>query len=111
MVDKSSFMQMLLHVLNVEAGTDHQIARWEEELTVSGARNRSDIVDVKHFVAFCMLGGVARVESVLGVLCRPQQEDERLADPSEHERLDGATTKPGSPSHPSGGDMSSSSWT
>eukprot|EP00971_Amphidinium_carterae_P106656 2112810-Amphidinium_carterae.1 len=51
-VDKSSFMKILLHVLNVEAETDNRSERWEEELTASGACNASGVVDVKHVVAF-----------------------------------------------------------
>eukprot|EP00971_Amphidinium_carterae_P220256 4372658-Amphidinium_carterae.1 len=62
MVDKVAFLEMLLHVLNVEAGTDYQIARWEEELTASGACNASGVVDVKHFVAFCQQGGIEGTE-------------------------------------------------
>eukprot|EP00971_Amphidinium_carterae_P311903 6199851-Amphidinium_carterae.1 len=66
MVDKSSFMKMLLRVLNVEEGTDHQSERWEEELTASGACNAlSGVVDVKHFVAFCLQEGVEGAETVL----------------------------------------------
>eukprot|EP00971_Amphidinium_carterae_P336009 6472131-Amphidinium_carterae.1 len=58
MVDKSLFMKMLLHVLNVEAQLDIQTERWEEQLTASG--------------------GVKGAETVLGTLARPRQEDERL---------------------------------
>eukprot|EP00971_Amphidinium_carterae_P188167 3735047-Amphidinium_carterae.1 len=46
MVDESSFMKMLLHVLHVEAETDNRSERWEEELTASGACNASGVVDV-----------------------------------------------------------------
>eukprot|EP00971_Amphidinium_carterae_P340194 6478403-Amphidinium_carterae.1 len=56
MVAKSSFMQMLVHALNVETHDIHS-ERWEEELTASGACNASGVVDVKHFVAFCLQGG------------------------------------------------------
>eukprot|EP00971_Amphidinium_carterae_P252377 5010509-Amphidinium_carterae.1 len=52
MVDKSSFMKMLAHTLNVGTQPDIQTQRWEEELTASGACNASGVVDVKHFVAF-----------------------------------------------------------
>eukprot|EP00971_Amphidinium_carterae_P053826 1060083-Amphidinium_carterae.1 len=45
MVDKSSFMKMLLHVLNVEAEMDNHTARWEEILTASAACNVSRVVD------------------------------------------------------------------
>eukprot|EP00971_Amphidinium_carterae_P113788 2254647-Amphidinium_carterae.1 len=44
MVDKSSFVKMLVHVLNVETN-DIQSERWEEELTASGACNASGVVD------------------------------------------------------------------
>eukprot|EP00971_Amphidinium_carterae_P179991 3570262-Amphidinium_carterae.1 len=109
MVDKGSFIKMLLHVLDVEAETDNRSERWEKEVTASGACNAS-VVHVKHFVAFCLQGGV---ETMLGVLSRPQPEHKRLAAPSGPliERLDAVNTKPGGPSHPSGGGMSSSSWT
>eukprot|EP00971_Amphidinium_carterae_P164541 3262173-Amphidinium_carterae.1 len=80
MVDRSSFMKMLVHALNVEAP---DIERWEEELTASGACNVSGVVDVEHFVAFYLQGGVERAEIVQGGLSRPQQEDERFAVPSE----------------------------
>eukprot|EP00971_Amphidinium_carterae_P139758 2768952-Amphidinium_carterae.1 len=70
------------------------------------------MVDVKHFVDFCQQEGVEGAKDMLGVLSRPQQGDGGLTAPSEHERLEAAiNTKPGGPSHPSGGDMSSSSWT
>eukprot|EP00971_Amphidinium_carterae_P043042 846319-Amphidinium_carterae.1 len=82
MVDKSSFMKMLEHAWNVEAN-DTQSECWEERLTASGACNASDEVDVKHFVAFCLQGSFERTETAQGVLPRPQQEDERLAAPSE----------------------------
>eukprot|EP00971_Amphidinium_carterae_P150720 2988309-Amphidinium_carterae.1 len=75
-------MKMLLHALNLEAH-DIQRERWEKELTASGACNASGVVDVKHFVAFCLEGGVERAETVLGVLSIPQQKDEGLAAPSE----------------------------
>eukprot|EP00971_Amphidinium_carterae_P218790 4342916-Amphidinium_carterae.1 len=100
MVDKSSFMRMLVHAVKVEAH-DIQSERWEEELTASGACNASGVVDVKHFVAFCLQGGVERAETVQGVLQgqlpRPQQEDERLAAPSEpsNEMLAATNTKRG----------------
>eukprot|EP00971_Amphidinium_carterae_P175814 3485091-Amphidinium_carterae.1 len=73
-------MQTLVHALHLEAP---DIERWEEELTASGACNASGVVDVKRFVAFCLQGGVERAETLQGVLSRPQQEDERLAAPSE----------------------------
>eukprot|EP00971_Amphidinium_carterae_P165406 3279007-Amphidinium_carterae.1 len=42
MVDKSSFMQMLAHALNVE--THDTISEcWEERLTASGACNASGV--------------------------------------------------------------------
>eukprot|EP00971_Amphidinium_carterae_P243199 4829667-Amphidinium_carterae.1 len=44
MVDKSSFMKMLVHALHVEA-RDAQSEHWEEELTASGACNASGVVD------------------------------------------------------------------
>eukprot|EP00971_Amphidinium_carterae_P291656 5789972-Amphidinium_carterae.1 len=65
MVDKRSFVKMLLHVLNVETQPDIQTERWEEELTASGACNASGVVDVKLFVAFCLEGGVKGTETVL----------------------------------------------
>eukprot|EP00971_Amphidinium_carterae_P239823 4761094-Amphidinium_carterae.1 len=60
-------MQMLLRVLNVEAGTDHESERWEEEeeLTASGACSASGVVDVKHFVDFCQQEGIEGAETVL----------------------------------------------
>eukprot|EP00971_Amphidinium_carterae_P226505 4492802-Amphidinium_carterae.1 len=96
MVDRSAFVKMLLHVLNVEAGTDHQVANWEEELTASGACNASGVVDVKHFAAFCLQGGIKGTGAVLGVLPRPQQEDKTLAAPSEpsNEMLAAANPQP-----------------
>eukprot|EP00971_Amphidinium_carterae_P031767 625846-Amphidinium_carterae.1 len=109
MVDKSSFMQMLVHALNVQAH-DIQSERWEEELTACGACNASGVVDVKHFVAFCLQGGVERAETVQVLLPRPQQVDERLAAPSEplNEMLAASNTNP---SNPSGRDTGWSSWT
>eukprot|EP00971_Amphidinium_carterae_P175142 3472015-Amphidinium_carterae.1 len=110
MVDKSSFMQMLVHVLNVETQLDIQAECWEEdeeeELTASGACNASGVVDVKRFVAACQQGCIEGAGKVLGVLSRPQQQDERLAAPSgpSIEMLDAANTKPRSPSDPSRGD-------
>eukprot|EP00971_Amphidinium_carterae_P314762 6256892-Amphidinium_carterae.1 len=62
MVERSSFMQMLAHAMNVEA-PDIQSERWEEELAASGACNASGVVDVKHFVDFCLQGGVERAET------------------------------------------------
>eukprot|EP00971_Amphidinium_carterae_P090248 1786672-Amphidinium_carterae.1 len=44
MVDKNSFMQMLVHALSVETH-DIQNEHWEEELTASGACNASGVVD------------------------------------------------------------------
>eukprot|EP00971_Amphidinium_carterae_P089868 1779234-Amphidinium_carterae.1 len=112
MVDKTSFVRMLLHVSNVEARQDIQIERWQEELTASGACDASNVVDVKHFVAFCLQGGVGGAATVLGMLSRPQQEDEILATPSEPSKnMLAAINKAGGPNPPSGGDMSSSSWT
>eukprot|EP00971_Amphidinium_carterae_P249188 4946262-Amphidinium_carterae.1 len=35
MVDKSSFVKMLFHVLNLEAQPDSETERWEQELTAS----------------------------------------------------------------------------
>eukprot|EP00971_Amphidinium_carterae_P143925 2851910-Amphidinium_carterae.1 len=65
MVDKSSFMKMLLHVMNVEAGTDHELAHWEEALTASGACTASGVVNVERFVVFNLALGVEGVETVL----------------------------------------------
>eukprot|EP00971_Amphidinium_carterae_P244866 4861663-Amphidinium_carterae.1 len=68
MVDKSSFMKMLLHVLNVETQPNIETERWEQELTASGACNASGVVDVKHFVAFCLPGlegGFERAKTVM----------------------------------------------
>eukprot|EP00971_Amphidinium_carterae_P059613 1178853-Amphidinium_carterae.1 len=112
MVDKSSFIKMLLHVLNVEA-QDSQTERWEEKLNASGACNASGVVDVKHFVAFCMQGGIEGLTTVQGVLFTMQEEDARLAAPSQpsNEMLAATNTKPAGPNHSSGGDMSASSWT
>eukprot|EP00971_Amphidinium_carterae_P268664 5329901-Amphidinium_carterae.1 len=73
MVDESSFMKMLLHVLNVEAETENRSERWEEELTASGACNASGVVDVKHVVAFLSV--------TFWVCCSRRQQ--RLAAPSE----------------------------
>eukprot|EP00971_Amphidinium_carterae_P209577 4157639-Amphidinium_carterae.1 len=42
MVDKSSFMKMLVHSLNVQAHDIHS-ERWEQELTASGACNASGV--------------------------------------------------------------------
>eukprot|EP00971_Amphidinium_carterae_P242845 4821836-Amphidinium_carterae.1 len=42
MVDKKSFMQMLVHAMHVEA-PDIQSERWEVELTASGACNASGV--------------------------------------------------------------------
>eukprot|EP00971_Amphidinium_carterae_P263926 5236012-Amphidinium_carterae.1 len=97
MVDRSSFMTMLLHVVNGETETDNQSKGWQEVLTASGACNALGVVDVEHFVRFCLLLGV----------------EGRLDAPSEpsKERLAATSSKPGGPSHPAGGDMSSSSWT
>eukprot|EP00971_Amphidinium_carterae_P037553 738333-Amphidinium_carterae.1 len=78
MVDKGSFMKMLVRALNVEAH-DIQSERWEEELTLSGACNASGVVDVKHFVTFCLEGGVERAKTVVGELFTIQEGDERLA--------------------------------
>eukprot|EP00971_Amphidinium_carterae_P311745 6196177-Amphidinium_carterae.1 len=115
MVDKSSFMKMLLHVLNVEAHyqPDIETERWEQELTASGACNASGVLDVRHFVAFCLQGGLEGAETVLGMLSTIEEEDEILVAPSEpsNEMLAASNTKPGSPSNPSGRDMSASSWT
>eukprot|EP00971_Amphidinium_carterae_P076624 1513459-Amphidinium_carterae.1 len=88
MVDKSSFVKMLLHVmirfsLNVKAHPEIQTERWEEVLNASGACDASGVVDVRRFVTFSQEGGVEGAESMLGVLSRPQKEIERLAAPSE----------------------------
>eukprot|EP00971_Amphidinium_carterae_P120179 2380899-Amphidinium_carterae.1 len=111
-VDKSSFMKILASVLNVEVQLDIQTERWEEELTASGACNASGEVDVTHFVALRLLG-VEGAETVQSVLSRPQQENWRVAGPSgrSNEMLAAVNNKAGGPNHPSGGDMSSSSWT
>eukprot|EP00971_Amphidinium_carterae_P011214 220884-Amphidinium_carterae.1 len=104
MVDKSSFVKMLLHVLQ-DAQPDFQTERCEEELTTSGACDASGVVNVRHFVTFSQQGGVEGAETMLGLLSRPQQEDERLAAPSE------PSNKNMFANHRSGGDMSSSTWT
>eukprot|EP00971_Amphidinium_carterae_P055512 1094072-Amphidinium_carterae.1 len=65
-------------LVNLKA-QDVRTERWEEEVTASGACNASGVVDVKHFVAFCLQGRDEGAESVLGMLSRSQQEDERLA--------------------------------
>eukprot|EP00971_Amphidinium_carterae_P101461 2008299-Amphidinium_carterae.1 len=109
MVDKSSFMEMLAHAMNVEAPYI-QSERWEEELTASGACNVSGVVDVKRFVAFCLQGGVARTETVQAVLSRPQQEDERWAAPSKPSNEMLAATKT-NPSNPLVRDLDWESWT
>eukprot|EP00971_Amphidinium_carterae_P276058 5478060-Amphidinium_carterae.1 len=72
---------MLVHVLNVEP--DIQTEGWEEELAASGACDASGVVDVKHFVDFCLQGGLEGAETVHGVLFTMQEEDERLAAPPE----------------------------
>eukprot|EP00971_Amphidinium_carterae_P260046 5159505-Amphidinium_carterae.1 len=76
MVDKSSFLKMLLHILNVETQPDIPTERWEEaeehELTASGACNASSVVDVNLFVS---IGRVA----ILRVLAKSKQEDISLA--------------------------------
>eukprot|EP00971_Amphidinium_carterae_P215411 4275343-Amphidinium_carterae.1 len=76
-------MKMLFHVLSVEAQPHIETEGWEQELAAAGACNASGVVDVKHFVAFCQQGGGEGTKIVLGVLSTPQQEDERLAAPSE----------------------------
>eukprot|EP00971_Amphidinium_carterae_P116401 2305897-Amphidinium_carterae.1 len=86
MVDRSSFMKMLVHAFNVEAQPDSETERWEQELTASGACNASAVVDVKHFVSFCEQGGLEGAETVQGVLSTSQQEDERLAAPPERSK-------------------------
>eukprot|EP00971_Amphidinium_carterae_P025773 508612-Amphidinium_carterae.1 len=123
MVDKSSFVKMLLHVLHVEAHVDTETERWEEELTASGACDASGVVDVRRFVTFSQQGGVEGPKIVPGAftaLCKrlqgmlfKQQETQRLADPLEpsNEMLAATNNKAGGPNHTSGGDMSSSSWT
>eukprot|EP00971_Amphidinium_carterae_P240072 4766463-Amphidinium_carterae.1 len=95
MVDKSAFVKMLLHVLNVEAHTDNPTKRCEEELTSFGACNASGVVDVKHFVAFCLPEGAEGTKNVLGVLSRPQQ-DYRWVDHAEpsNEMLAATNTNP-----------------
>eukprot|EP00971_Amphidinium_carterae_P198399 3937672-Amphidinium_carterae.1 len=100
---------MLLHALNVEAN-DIQSERCEEKLTASGACNAFGMVDVKHFVAFCLQGRIERAETVQGVLSRPQEDYERLAAPSEplNEMLAARNTKP---SNPLGRDLDWESWT
>eukprot|EP00971_Amphidinium_carterae_P252906 5020857-Amphidinium_carterae.1 len=97
MVDKNSFLTMLPHVLNGEADADNQSERWQKVLTESGACNALGVVDVDHFVRFCLL---FRVEGRLDAPLEPLNK-----------RLAATNTNPGGPSHPAGGDMSSSSWT
>eukprot|EP00971_Amphidinium_carterae_P105065 2080462-Amphidinium_carterae.1 len=77
MVDRSSFMKMLLHIRNVEAETDIQTDRCEQELTSSGACNASGVVDVKHFVAFCLQVGNEGAETVLNELFTIREGAER----------------------------------
>eukprot|EP00971_Amphidinium_carterae_P315729 6275983-Amphidinium_carterae.2 len=112
MVDKSSFMKMLLHVLDVEEQPDIQTERWEEELTASGACDASGVVDLKHFVAFCLRGGVERAETpVQGVLFTMlEEDDERLAAPSEPTTEIVAATNT-NPSNSLGRDLDWESWT
>eukprot|EP00971_Amphidinium_carterae_P053140 1046688-Amphidinium_carterae.1 len=112
MVDASSFMKMLAHVLNLEAQSDVQVEQWEEELIAFGACPAPGVVDVKRLVALILIGDEGP-KHMLGVLSRPPQEDQRLAALSEasNDMLATINTKPGGPNHPSGGDMSSSSWT
>eukprot|EP00971_Amphidinium_carterae_P300291 5966418-Amphidinium_carterae.1 len=100
MVDRGSFVKMLLHVLSVEAQPDIQSKCWEEALIASGACDASNVVDVKHFAAFCLQGGVGGAETVLGMLSRPQQEIERLAAPLEPSNKNPAAIKPGGPFNP-----------
>eukprot|EP00971_Amphidinium_carterae_P230491 4574296-Amphidinium_carterae.1 len=122
-------MQMLVHALHVEA-PDSQSEHWEEALTASGACNAFGVVDVKRFVAFCLQGdaeaGVVDVKhfgragKVLGVLSslHQQEEEERVAAPSEPSNEMLAATNPSNPSgrdtgwsSPAGMDMDASSWT
>eukprot|EP00971_Amphidinium_carterae_P209093 4148179-Amphidinium_carterae.1 len=78
MVDKGHFMQMLLHILDVEAETDVEMERREEELTASGACNASGLVDVKHYVSREMWKSIGRV-AILRVLAQSKLENELLA--------------------------------
>eukprot|EP00971_Amphidinium_carterae_P230565 4575835-Amphidinium_carterae.1 len=135
MVEQSSFVKMLLHILKLEVQPDIQASRWEEELaasrweeeiTASGACNASGVVDVKHFVSREMWKSIGRV-AILRVLAKSKVEDTLLAatrfvvshgaewqppapsEPSRAMRV-GINTNQRSPSIPSGGDMSSSDW-
>eukprot|EP00971_Amphidinium_carterae_P168190 3332419-Amphidinium_carterae.3 len=100
MVDKSSFMKMLVHVLNMEPqDIQSECCNWEKELTASGACNASGVVHVRRFLTFCLLGGVERAETMRGVLSTPHQEDERLAAISEptNEIVAATNTNPNNP--------------
>eukprot|EP00971_Amphidinium_carterae_P217158 4311054-Amphidinium_carterae.1 len=96
MVEKSSFVKMLLHVLHAEAHPDIQSERWEEELTASGARDASGVVDVRHFVTFSQQGGVEGPKTVQGAFT----ETERRAAPLEPSNEKLAAIKPGGPFNP-----------
>eukprot|EP00971_Amphidinium_carterae_P110457 2188132-Amphidinium_carterae.1 len=74
MVDKSSFVEMLLHVLNVETQPDIQVERWEEELIACGACDASGVVDAKHFVSREMWKSIGRV-AILRVLAKSKQDE------------------------------------
>eukprot|EP00971_Amphidinium_carterae_P123036 2435898-Amphidinium_carterae.1 len=78
MVDKGSFMKMLRHILDVEAETDIQTERREEELAASGACNARGVVDVKHYVSREMWKSIGRV-AILRMLAQSKLEDELLA--------------------------------
>eukprot|EP00971_Amphidinium_carterae_P340349 6478653-Amphidinium_carterae.1 len=105
MVDKSSVMKMLLHVLDVETETCIQTEQWQEELTASGACSASGVVDVKHFVAFCLQRRLTRV------LRRNQNRAMGVVKTAADDLMAAINTNQESPSNPSGSDMNSSSWT
>eukprot|EP00971_Amphidinium_carterae_P178246 3535831-Amphidinium_carterae.1 len=116
MVDRSSFMKMLLHVLTVEGQRDIQPERWEEELNASGVCDAFGVVDVKHFVSREMWKSIGRV-AILRVLAKSKFEDSLLATTrfvvshgaewelpapvkSSNEMLDVTNTKRGGPRNP-----------
>eukprot|EP00971_Amphidinium_carterae_P244891 4862190-Amphidinium_carterae.1 len=103
MVDESSFMKMLLGVLNVEAETDIQIARWEEELAASEACNACGVVDVRHYVSRVL--AKSKLEDEMLVATRfvvSHGAEWELPAPSEpsKEMLAATYTKQGGPYHP-----------
>eukprot|EP00971_Amphidinium_carterae_P035090 690827-Amphidinium_carterae.1 len=79
MVEKASFMQMLRHILDVEAEPDVRTQhREQEDLAASGACNTRGVVDVKHYVSREMWKSIGRV-AILRVLAQSKLEDELLA--------------------------------